>query len=256
MSQTPPNHHTPATLPLSADKTYRLIDTDGDEYNTDNPWRCISPGAKPGGADTISIPQEVALTVGADKKMTLSWSMPNDEVPFVFGYKVTLTWEDVENDDWQMNKWNGKLYRTYTDNVFTSIPANWGLAVTPGPQKTTYTLATGVTVTGTGAQKAELVTFNLDAEDSAPASVVIPGAGSQQRFDAPKYKGYRVDRCYRVGAECDKPAADAFCKTQGYKSSSDFKLTSGGTPPTIVLFSEWVCNEPVCSSFEYVVCQN
>jgi hypothetical protein len=124
----------------------------------------------------VGIPQDVVLTGSAsDKLITLSWSLPDGEVPLVFAFKVTLKWLDVSSEEWRLNnKWNGKVYRTYTDNVFTAIPPAWGLSWSrdAAAKKTRYTLVTGAAAIGTGDQKVEVVTFNLDGQDSAPAEAL------------------------------------------------------------------------------------
>ena len=155
-----------------------MSDSDGDVYNTDNPWRCASPTG-PGGSDLDSLPKDMKLYKDAANKLVVTWSLYKVEVPFAYGFKVTLKSQDHSNDDWRVNpKWNGKLFRTYLDADFKEIPWWYSLTAnsTIDPGKVFYTLQTQARPDGAGDQMVELVTFNLDNDNSAVASATLPGS--------------------------------------------------------------------------------
>ncbi|GAB4818677.1 hypothetical protein N2152v2_005723 [Parachlorella kessleri] len=164
---------------VNKDKTYAVSDADGDVYNTDNPWRCAS-ATGPGGSDLDSLPKDVTLTKDpATNKLVVRWSLYKVEVPFAFGFKVTLKSQDISNDDWKVNpKWNGKLFRTYLDADFQQLPWFYSLQAntTADPGKVFYTLQTQIWPDGTGAQMVELVTSGLDNDNSGVASATLPGS--------------------------------------------------------------------------------
>lgn len=74
-----------------------------------------------------------------------------------------------------------------------------------------------------------------------------------RRFSAPKVKGYGVDNCLNWATLCGKPAADEFCRRQGYTTAVNFKIKKD-MPPTLVLGDNTVCGNPFCDRFDYVIC--
>jgi len=73
---------------------------------------------------------------------------------------------------------------------------------------------------------------------------------------APKAPGYadRLDWCKSFSAECGKPAADAFCKAQGWAKSYTFAIDAniGRTR----LISGAVCEDDFCDGFQYIGCND
>lgn len=91
-----------------------------------------------------------------------------------------------------------------------------------------------------------------------PGRSATPGArhaGPQagRSFDAPKFKGVRVDNCLNWANSCGKPAADYFCQRSGYQRAESF--ATGHFRPTYVLGDSKVCDEPGCVAFTQIVCK-
>lgn len=69
----------------------------------------------------------------------------------------------------------------------------------------------------------------------------------------PKVGGYALDYCKNWAKDCGKPAADAFCKSQGYFAALDYKVQND-TPPTKVIGSGQICNASFCDRINWVKC--
>lgn len=74
---------------------------------------------------------------------------------------------------------------------------------------------------------------------------------AQEIFREPRIDGVRVDWCLHWGGECGQPAADEFCRRQGFKTALSFDVTRG-VGPTLILGSGKTCAN--CDGFFYVVC--
>ncbi len=79
------------------------------------------------------------------------------------------------------------------------------------------------------------------------------GPPSGRRFDAPQFKGVRVDNCLNWGQGCGKPAADHFCQRSGYQRAESF--STGYFRPTYVLGDNKVCDQSGCVAFTQIVCE-
>ena len=67
-----------------------------------------------------------------------------------------------------------------------------------------------------------------------------PAAAEEQVFLQPVHDArqeYRVDVCRVWGYECGQPAADEFCRRQGFESAAEFKIAEdiGAMTPTMTL---------------------
>ena len=65
-----------------------------------------------------------------------------------------------------------------------------------------------------------------------------PAAAEEQVFLQPVHDArqeYRVDVCRVWGYECGQPAADEFCRRQGFESAAEFKIAEdiGAMTPTM-----------------------
>ncbi len=85
---------------------------------------------------------------------------------------------------------------------------------------------------------------------SAPPGVMQP---NDRIFHNPSVNGIRVDWCLQWGKYCGKPAADEFCRRQGFTESRSFKVLND-SPPTLVIGSGQVCRESYCDGFSEVIC--
>jgi hypothetical protein len=75
-------------------------------------------------------------------------------------------------------------------------------------------------------------------------------ASNVRNFFSPEVKGARIDACL-AGGGCGKPAADAFCRAQGYDHAMIFQRESFASTRTID--SGKVCSEG-CTAFRQVKC--
>jgi hypothetical protein len=75
-------------------------------------------------------------------------------------------------------------------------------------------------------------------------------AAEVRNFFSPKLEGTRIGACLSGGA-CGKPAADAFCRDQGYDSAVLFQRERAEAAR--VIDSEKVCEED-CTVFRQVKC--
>lgn len=89
------------------------------------------------------------------------------------------------------------------------------------------------------------------------ASITCTGLIPSERvFANPAYNNYRLDSCKFFGKECGKPAADAFCAKNGYRSSFYSVLDStAGRGKTKVIGNEQICDGKGCVGFQMIVCQ-
>jgi len=75
-------------------------------------------------------------------------------------------------------------------------------------------------------------------------------------FDKPMYNGKRLAWCHDFDADCGKPAADAFCKVNGFTAASEFSLDPhiGDVAPTRSIGSGAVCDQAPCDGFKLIAC--
>ncbi len=72
-----------------------------------------------------------------------------------------------------------------------------------------------------------------------------------RNFFSPTHQGGRVDACLSGGV-CGKPAADAFCKVQGYDHALIFQRET--SVETRVIDSGNLCTGAACTAFKQVKC--
>ena len=81
----------------------------------------------------------------------------------------------------------------------------------------------------------------------------IPGG---QVFANPAWKGHRLDFCREWGANCGKPAADAFCRAKGFADALHATADQGpGYASTRVISSDQICNQSFCRRFQQIICR-
>jgi hypothetical protein len=74
-------------------------------------------------------------------------------------------------------------------------------------------------------------------------------------FQNPAWNGSRLDACKSFGKDCGKPAADAFCVSQGFRSSSSSVLDSTpGRGKTRIISNNQLCDSNFCVGFQMIVC--
>jgi hypothetical protein len=99
--------------------------------------------------------------------------------------------------------------------------------------------------------------MNRIAQASLVALIVMQGAISAQAlentFTSPTYKRVaRLDNCQHFGKFCGQPAADDYCRIQGYERASRF-ATEPASPTRVINFGQ-ECRGPGCVGFRFIVC--
>ena len=84
----------------------------------------------------------------------------------------------------------------------------------------------------------------------------FPGKPPTRTFAQPRLGGYRLDWCRLWGRQCGRPAADAFCRRQGFARASQFAIAHdiGHRTPTQIIGSGQVCDRRLCDGFNRIVC--
>lgn len=72
-------------------------------------------------------------------------------------------------------------------------------------------------------------------------------------FRNPEINGLAVDYCLTWGQNCGKPAADAFCRRQGFARSEGHQVYER-SPPTILIGDGAICREPYCARMISISC--
>ncbi|MBM3520717.1 MAG: hypothetical protein FJX63_08110 [Alphaproteobacteria bacterium] len=81
-----------------------------------------------------------------------------------------------------------------------------------------------------------------------------PGRASVRNFFAPELDGRRLDSCLAGNEGCGKPAADAYCRAQGYETAVLFQREAA--KETVMLGDGAQCNGPACVAFRQIKCQS
>jgi hypothetical protein len=77
-----------------------------------------------------------------------------------------------------------------------------------------------------------------------------------QVFVNPSWEGYRLDVCREWGQNCGRPAADEFCKRNGFAEAYYiFVDRNAGYAHTRVIGSGEVCDQRFCKGFQKIICQ-
>ena len=91
------------------------------------------------------------------------------------------------------------------------------------------------------------------------ALLVVPAGyltAATRTVEKPMFNGNRLDWCANWGADCGKPAAEAWCLAQGFagvdKFSKDPRI--GASSPTRLIATGAICDEPKCHGFAEITC--
>lgn len=78
----------------------------------------------------------------------------------------------------------------------------------------------------------------------------------EQSYNNPKVGSQPLDLCLNWGADCGKPAADAWCVSIGYTESTGHAVANdiGGSTPTRLISTGAVCDQPFCDGIASVTC--
>jgi hypothetical protein len=89
-----------------------------------------------------------------------------------------------------------------------------------------------------------------ESEFTGPTpAAVVPG-----QFFNPNINGTAIDLCLNWGTGCGAPAADEFCRRQGFVGSIGHTVQND-TPPTLVLGDNVFCGGAFCDRFSSITCQ-
>lgn len=83
--------------------------------------------------------------------------------------------------------------------------------------------------------------------------LATPTIAAEARYKNPKVNGYALDYCRTWGANCGKPAADAFCQNKGYSNALRFHVKKNA-PPTRVIGTGSICRDAGCNRIDWVAC--
>ncbi len=73
-----------------------------------------------------------------------------------------------------------------------------------------------------------------------------------RNYFAPEQQGLPLDSCLTGDHDCGKPAADAFCKQQGFETALIFQRKAADQ--TIRLGTGAFCTGSACTSFKQIKC--
>jgi hypothetical protein len=75
-------------------------------------------------------------------------------------------------------------------------------------------------------------------------------------FANPKWDLVRLDVCREWGANCGKPAADAFCRAKGFSDAFNAAPDpEPGRSSTRVISSGQICQGTFCTGFQQIICR-
>ena len=87
-------------------------------------------------------------------------------------------------------------------------------------------------------------------------SLVSTAHAESQSFANPKVGAQRLDLCLNWGVGCGKPAADAWCVSKGFTTSTGHVVAYdiGDVRPTRLITTGAVCDQHYCDGFSQVTC--
>jgi hypothetical protein len=87
--------------------------------------------------------------------------------------------------------------------------------------------------------------------------IAADAAAASKTIKKPMFNGNRLDWCLKWSADCGKPAADAFCKAQGYQSAIAFEADPriGSRTPTRLIGTGATCDLAYCDGFRQITCE-
>lgn len=86
--------------------------------------------------------------------------------------------------------------------------------------------------------------------------LALAAEAEEKLFEPPVHTGYRVDVCRIWGSDCGQPAADEFCRLQGFERADMSMIDHdiGTTTPTITLGDGKLCDQSFCDGFGAINC--
>lgn len=87
------------------------------------------------------------------------------------------------------------------------------------------------------------------------ATLAAPAQSEILRFDKPTVDGVLLDWCRLYADKCGQPAADAFCRANGYRRTVRYVKWNGPGLPTKIISNGQICDDPGCDSFVWIECK-
>ena len=84
------------------------------------------------------------------------------------------------------------------------------------------------------------------------ATACQPAHAAVRNFFAPGFDGARLDSCLSSASDCGKPAADAFCRKEGFTEALIFQREPAAR--TIRLGNGQSCRGATCTGFKQIKC--
>jgi hypothetical protein len=86
---------------------------------------------------------------------------------------------------------------------------------------------------------------------------VVGGYAAPKTISKPMFNGNRLDWCLKWSTDCGKPAADAYCKAQGYQTAITYEPERriGARTPTRLIGTGATCDLPYCDGFRQITCE-
>lgn len=160
--------------------------------------------------------------------------------------------------------------------VFMSESTDFGTHVAPGGYRITLLTEPGSPVDLTALEGRRIMvsghllpgdTFFVEEEtlvDRGPCEAGqtgglsedwMPGDASREgvKHVDPLVDGMPLDFCLHWGRDCGEPAADAWCRAQGYAGASTYEVRPA-SPPTRVFASGQICDMVFCDRIISVTC--
>jgi TPR repeat protein len=164
----------------------------------------------------------------------------------------------VPRDYAEALRWNGKAAEKGDMNGEQNLGRLYlfGLGVPrdPAEARRLFGLAAAQ---GSSEAKALLTTSGAVIDQASPEPPMTTSVNSSGTFVNPTYNGYRLDWCRIFETDCGAPAADAFCKAQGFGRLVAFKFQPRSGVETMTIGQNSVCDPQWhgCDSFEFVRCR-
>jgi hypothetical protein len=88
-----------------------------------------------------------------------------------------------------------------------------------------------------------------------PETQAVTGLAIQS-FDYPIHNVYRLNYCLTSKGDCGSPAAQAWCKTQGFGKATAWEIDEniGSLFPTVVIGEDRICAQFICDGFQEITC--
>jgi hypothetical protein len=100
--------------------------------------------------------------------------------------------------------------------------------------------------------------IHMNRQIVIPAIVMLMVSAGQagatvRNFFSPEWNGTRLNACLSDHQSCGKPAADAFCRMQGYDTALLFQREASAV--TRIIGTDQLCKGANCIAFRQIKCR-